>query len=384
MFAYKKLLFSFIIILFAKISFSQTSIRFMGNGVNAPDADRIKILVDNVSNSNPGPAIDIGSSDFTIEFWIKASASNNTSQNVSCGTNINWIYGNIIIDRDRYNQDRKYGISVAGGQLVFGVSGNGTGDMTLCSTSNVLDNMWHHIAVQRRISDGQLWLFVDGVMEASGDGPDGDISYPDNGIPCTTCCNGGNCNGSDPYIVLGAEKHDAGAQFPSYNGQMDELRFSNILRYTTNFTPPTMEFEADSNTVGLFHFNEGSGTVLNDFSNTNTPDGTIIYGGTPNGPVWVNDSPLSTLSIPDFNIEDMIAIYPNPTKGKITIDKQDTVIELLTFYTIGGVKIMSLNKNNFKNLPEQLHIRLDSLSPGIYLLVITTNTATFYKKLIKV
>jgi hypothetical protein len=68
----------------------------------------------------------------------------------------------------------------------------------------VLDGAWHHIAVQRRRSDGYMWLYVDGRLEAQGDGPDGDISYPDDGVPCDRCCNGNPCNFSDSAgAVLG-------------------------------------------------------------------------------------------------------------------------------------------------------------------------------------
>ncbi len=270
------------------------SIQFMGQGVLAPDADRIKIKIDEVANSNPGPPADIGAEDFTIDFWMKAKAEDNTTPPVICGDNIHWIFGNIVIDRDRFNQDRKYGLSVAGGYIVFGISGDGTGNLTICSSSQVLDNQWHHIAVQRRRSDGMMWLFVDGDLEGQADGPDGDVSYPDNGIPCNTCCGGADCNFSDPYIVLGAEKHDAGAQFPSYKGHMDELRISNVLRYTENFTPASGNYCTDLHTRALYHFDEGSGDLITDSSKASggPSNGQVKYGGSPEGPVWKLDSPL--------------------------------------------------------------------------------------------
>ena len=36
-----------------------------------------------------------------------------------------------------------------------------------------------------------MWLYVDGTLQASADGPDGDVSYPDNGVPGNFC--GGPC-----------------------------------------------------------------------------------------------------------------------------------------------------------------------------------------------
>jgi len=95
------------------------SLRFFGHGFG--NIDRVEIRIDDPTNNNPGPPADIGATDFTIEFWMKAKASENASDRVGCGQNINWIHGNIVIDRDRFNQDRKFGLSIAGGSIVFGI-----------------------------------------------------------------------------------------------------------------------------------------------------------------------------------------------------------------------------------------------------------------------
>jgi len=97
------------------------SLRFNGNGTN--DIDRVKIQIDDPANSNAGPPADIGATDFTIEWWMKANAADNPAGAVTCGYNADWIHGNTLIDRDRYNQDREYGISLAGGKLVLGIGG---------------------------------------------------------------------------------------------------------------------------------------------------------------------------------------------------------------------------------------------------------------------
>jgi len=266
------------------------SLRFFGNGVG--DIDRVKIRVDDPANSLPGPPADVGAADFTIEFWMRAFASENTAPPVACGANIDWIYGNIVIDRDRYNQDRKFGLSIAGGVPVFGVSGDGTGDRTLCGPANLLDGAWRHVAIERRRSDGRMWLFVDGALQGSVDGPDGDISYPDDGVPGDDC--GGPCTNSDPFLVLAAEKHDAGSQYPSFSGWLDELRVSDTIRYTAPFAPPAAPFAPDANTVALYHFDEASGMVLSDASGApgGPSDGEVRFGGSPAGPVWSAQSPF--------------------------------------------------------------------------------------------
>lgn len=217
------------------------SLRFYGNGVN--DIDRVKIQIDDPANNNPGPPADVGATDFTLEFWMKASAAENNAAPIVCGNNLDWIYGNTLFDRDRFSQDRKFGLAIAGGVFVLGVTGEGPVDYTICGTTNVLDQTWYHVAVQRRRSDGWLWLYIDGQLEVEADGPDGDISYPDDGQPRNepTYC-GGICV-NDPYLVIGAEKHDVDpSEYPSYSGWIDEVRLSTVLRYSANFTPSTQPF----------------------------------------------------------------------------------------------------------------------------------------------
>ncbi|MBK8258929.1 MAG: LamG domain-containing protein [Polyangiaceae bacterium] len=267
------------------------SLRFFGNGVQ--DIDRVKIQVDKLPPDNtPGPPVDVGATDFTIEFWMRAAAGDNTAAPVDCGANVAWINGNIVVDRDRYNQDRKWGLSIAGGKFVFGVSGNGTGDRTICGGTPVLDNTWHHVAIERRLSDGRLWIFVDGQLDATNIGPEGDVSYPDNGVPGDYC--GGPCNSSDPFLVLAAEKHDAGPAYPSYSGYLDEMRVSKVLRYMTSFDLPNSPYVTDADTVALYHFDEGAGVVAADSSGApgGPSDGVLSVGGTPQGPIWTGETPF--------------------------------------------------------------------------------------------
>ncbi|MCG8352403.1 MAG: hypothetical protein MI924_31945 [Chloroflexales bacterium] len=175
------------------------SLRFYGNGNN--DIDRVKIPLD-----NPHRFIDVGASDFTIEFWMKANS---------------------------------------------GVNNSGT-----CSTGN------------------DAW---------KGSGPTGNVSYRD-GRPTSYP--------NDPYLVIGAEKHDEDKKrFPSFNGWIDEVRISNVIRYSGDFKRPAQPLNMDSHTMALYHFDEGRGATLRDISGQN--DGTIKVGGNPQGPQWSTDNPFT-------------------------------------------------------------------------------------------
>jgi Concanavalin A-like lectin/glucanases superfamily len=262
------------------------ALRFFGNGVG--DIDRVKIRIDDDTNAQPGPPHDVGATDFTIELFMRADASDNLAPAIGCG-GYAWIDGNIVVDRDRFNQGRGFGLSVGGGLLNFGVIDAQQSSETICGTSNVLDGQWHHVAIARRRSDGMLWLWVDGMLDASADGPDGDLSYPDDGVPGNFC--GGPCDFSDPFLVIGAEKHDAGPSYPSYSGLVDELRISTTLRYTAPFSPPTTPWSPDAETAGLYHFDEGRGRSTADAAAVPVV-AELKVGGTPSGPLWSMVTPF--------------------------------------------------------------------------------------------
>jgi hypothetical protein len=272
-----------------------TSLRFYGNGVN--DIDRVKIRIDDPALPNDvGPPADVGDTNFTVEFWLKGALADNQSGDVQCGSNNNWITGNIVIDRDRFAQGREYGISVGNGRIAFGTSNANQNETTICGSRAVLDGQWHHVAVQRRRSDGFLWIYVDGVLDGSGDGPDGEISYPDDGVPLNLCgpSQSASCDNSDPFLVFGAEKHDAAGGYPSFNGFLDEVRLSTELRYSGPFTPLSVPFSgSEANTAALYHFDEGSGTIAGDSAPGGASPGVLRVGGSPTGPEWSIDSPFA-------------------------------------------------------------------------------------------
>ncbi|HHW88836.1 MAG TPA: LamG domain-containing protein [Chloroflexi bacterium] len=254
------------------------SVRFFGNGRDA--IDRVTIRID----GPPRPA-DVGATDFTIEFWLKAEAGVNTGV-VTCNQNDGWITGNIVFDRDIYfaGDYGDFGIALNSGKVAFGLSVGSSGT-TLCGNRTVADNQWHHVAVTRR-TNGSMAIFVDGQPDGSTIGAAGDASYRD----------GRSVNGNtwDPYIVLGAEKHDAGSAYPSFNGWLDELRISNTVRYTAAFTPPASPFATDGATMALYHFDEGTGTSVADVSGASggPSNGALRVGGDPVGPVWSGESPF--------------------------------------------------------------------------------------------
>ncbi len=258
------------------------SLRFFGTGRG--DVDRVKIpLLDENGRSLP---VNVGETDFTIEFWLRFAAGENRRSTCAQGEDT-WIYGNILFDRDIFGVPSygDYGISLYGERIAFGVH-NGSWGYTLCSSTRLEADTWYHVAVTRRM-DGEMSLFINGNLDKRVQGPPGNLSYrPGRGVAWR----------NEPFLVIGAEKHDYDpGTYPSFRGWIDEARISTIVRYTENFPPPDSPFAPDEYTAALYHFDEGEGTVILDSSNApgGPSHGERRVGGTSEGPVYDRLTPFS-------------------------------------------------------------------------------------------
>ena len=79
-----------------------------------------------------------------------------------------------------------------------------------------------------------------------------------------------------------------------FTGTIDEVRISTSARYTEDFTPVD-RFEADADTLALYHFDEGEGDVLTD-SSGNGHHGKIV------GAQWVRLDGESQLAQVDRDV----------------------------------------------------------------------------------
>lgn len=269
---------------------SQFALRFFGTGTDQQDRVRIPID-DNTGGADASAPCDVGAGSFTIDFWLRGQLANNNSPNAGGDEeffDFSWINGNIIVDRDIFGgSDADWGISIAGGYVRFGI-GRGEppvgSDHTIEGSTNVLDNAWHHVAVVRDMPAGQLRIYVDGALDfqSSGGVAQGNISYPNAGVT-------GQQTPWGPYIVLAAEKHDAGPSYPSFNGYMDELRIWTIGR-TQSQIAADMSLVVPINApslVAYYRFEEGAGTSISDTSAASSPNGLLI-AGTPGNGEWVS------------------------------------------------------------------------------------------------
>jgi len=243
------------------------SMQFFGTGKG--DIDRVKIPLLN-PNGTTRP-VNVGATDFTLEFWLKGAKLDNPSVPCTAGAigKDAWTSGAVVIDRDVLGDGDfgEFGVALFGGQVAFGVN-RSSGGQTVCGARDVLDGAWHHVALTRERSTGTMTIFVDGGLDRSvlDPGASQDVDYnPAHANP----------GANDPFLVLGAEKFDVTGAL-AFHGLLDELRLSIGLRYLGTFSRPTGAFTPDGNTAALYHFDESSGTVVTDASNGNASPGVLI------------------------------------------------------------------------------------------------------------
>jgi len=165
-------------------------------------------------------ALDTSAFKFTIDFWVKrpdptsASAMTIFATCPESAANVG-----VLI---RFGSSRRIIAAI--------YRGNGANNVIEhLSPNNIYpnDSNWHHIAwtYDQSLGSSNSTFFVDGVNSSTGT-KSGQTPSTNNATSTATF-------GDSPD----------GTSF--YNGWVDELRISNKIRWTSNFTPPTVEYSND-------------------------------------------------------------------------------------------------------------------------------------------
>jgi len=160
-----------------------------------------------------------GSGDFTVDFQVYRGNQNALTR----------ILGQMASSGDL--NTTFFGLSFNSNNTIAFVTASGSTSYTCTSTGTITqDSSWHHVACVR---DGNtLRIAIDGVFGGTKD------------------VTGITLNNSAYKFSIGRM-----GEFGQYfTGQIDEFRFSDVARWTTNFTPPTQEYGASANTSNFFHF----------------------------------------------------------------------------------------------------------------------------------
>jgi hypothetical protein len=197
---------------------------------------------DGVDDVVTGPSLP-STGPLTIELWLRPAQS-----------------GASYVIAAQTDENSGWSLELNNGRLTFWLAANQVWRADQLTPVALQANQWYHIAAT--YDGSRARTFVSGAASAGTN------------VGALT---------QGPNLLLGG--------FPGYgnvSGQIDEMRISNIVRYTGAYAVPTAPFVADANTLLLWSLDTGSGqTVYDESSNAN--NGTLGNNGQVNGsdPVWV-------------------------------------------------------------------------------------------------
>lgn len=189
-----------------------------------------------------------GTGDFTIEAWIYRTAAPTAGffSNVICqrvDDNNSWVFAINNAAGPTYTLvfSHRYG----GSQIIF-IEAAATADLGL--------NKWAHIAVTRESDDFKLWV--------NGSQIGATVTDSDSIADLNAALSIGRFVGGDSRHI--------------FTGYIDDLRISDVARYTGSFTPSASSLVNDSDTVLLYNFEPDDGELADHYQ-------TLIYVGQSSG-----------------------------------------------------------------------------------------------------
>jgi len=167
----------------------------LGNALNFDGSDD---YVD--CGGAPDYVWDFDNQDFTIEMWIYTTEPGDFQDENRVINYGGTTYNQYAI---RYRTD---------GRVNFAV--RGTTEALAESTSRFDDGKWHHIAAVRDNGNTRLKIYVDGVLEGSTDGGDGNLTNKQ----------------SSRRLDIGRKERTAGQSNSYFKGKIDEVNIYNYAR----------------------------------------------------------------------------------------------------------------------------------------------------------
>ncbi len=286
--------------------------------------------------------------DYTFETWINVGTNNQTAD--------------IILDQNNVFTLRLDEVTASDYSVLFkSYTNTSTSLNSNQSGSKLLTDHWHHIAVSK--SGTTTRLFVDGEVRDSYTGSNLNLSLSNNPLNIGEMYHGSYSN----RIV----------------GKMDQMRISDIGRYTTNFAPDKeTDFVMDANTISYFKFQDVHRKRFKDEAynlsvRVSNSSGYVTWSFT-----GVNNS----LSLEDQALlNSVLQVYPNPTSDYLNIqysdnDRFNSTDFSLEIYDSTGKIIIHNEPDAFGN-PSRINI--ENINPGTYFIIVKGKNFTASKKFIK-
>jgi hypothetical protein len=277
----------------------------------------------------------------TIEAWIKPN---------SWSTN---IWENYIVGKDDWS-NTSAGYALRGGddgRLSFNIASNG-GWSEVVSDPLLTPGSWYHVA---GTYDGTVMkIYIDGFNVAS-------LEYTGTITPSLFNLNIGNV----PFLGQGNRLFDGLIdQVDIWNIALTESQINDYIECSPTGTEPGL--------IGLWKFEEGSGTVTADYTSNHNNGSLIENVG------WSNEAPENcggTIGTTDI-INETVSVFPNPSTGEFTvhatIDGQYSIINELG----QSIKTFTFNNSN------QYAIQIQGLKPGVYFITGNSKDQLYYRKIV--
>ncbi len=234
---------------------------------------------------------------------------------------------------------------------------------------------WYHLAGTWNTDEGVMRLFLDGKL----------VDEEPSTIPLL---------GGTQQIAIGGGNEDLwNSRFESFRGQIDEVRFSVIDRYTEDFELATAPFEPDQYTLALWHFDEGEGDTAADATGngfTGTLGGFDAEGNPDpaSAPEWVNLSLVVGID-DDSEVGEAFSLdqnFPNPVGSMTTIrfNVPEPSEVALHLYNVLGQRIVTLADGVVEAGTHTLRFDASTLASGVYFYVLESDDVSLVKRMMVV
>ena len=199
-----------------------------GSSGKAISVEGTDVLADSGAQTVASSARNITTQKITIECWYKRSS-------------IGYFADKRAMVGRGYGD---YCMLLYYGSIAFTFDMWGASAWKVWTGSTPVAGVWTHLAVTYEESTQKVNAYMNGVKLPEGTLSAG-TTFPN--ISTNKICIG--CNGDTGWGAVGC---------------YDEIRISDNIRYTTDFTPSTTKLVSDANTIALFHADEGSAMTLVD------------------------------------------------------------------------------------------------------------------------
>lgn len=244
--------------------------------------------------------------DFTIEFWYESCQDSTSLAQVFLE---NGEFINANINKHPISMDDYFSLCLQYDNL------NLTCWEHLVYTPQPL---WHHVAITYDYALDEFNFYFDGT--GSWAGTQENFSY----IP-------------DPLLTVGFCTFETW-NYEYFNGYIDEMRISDVIRYYGPFTPPSTEFTNDPNTICLWHFNDN-----NPITSVLDASGNGFNFGQTGNPIIIHLDSLITQNLFDLTVSGSFDSYQwiDCDNGNVPIPGE--TIQVFTPSTMGNYSVQVSN-----------------------------------------